>query len=74
MITYKGCTISRTNTTTTVRRRIGNSLRTYEAYVPLYEVEGTVTKPHGRRPFLTSIMEAKEYISDEIAARTYGGL
>lgn len=65
---YKGCAIVRSDSHTTVRRRYG------EALVPLYRVKGTVEKPEGRRPFLTSIADAKRYISQEIDARTYGNV
>lgn len=65
--TYRGCTITRTGTTTSVRRSAGNSLRTFEAIVPLYEISGAVTKERGKRPFLTSIAEAKEYVANTLA-------
>ena len=66
---YKGCTISRSNASTTVLRSNGG-LGSWEAIVPLYDIEGAVTKPHGLRPFITSIADAKAYISEEILART----
>jgi len=66
---YKGCIISRSNASTTVLRSNGG-LGSWEVVVPLYDIEGVVTKPRGLRPFLTSIAEAKQYISEEILART----
>ncbi len=66
---YKGCIISRSNATTSVLRSNGG-LANWEAIVSLYDIEGAVTTPHGLRPFLTSIAEAKAYISEEILART----
>ncbi len=50
--------------------RSNGGLANWEAIVSLYDIEGAVTKPHGLRPFLTSIAEAKAYISEEILART----
>jgi hypothetical protein len=67
-ISYKGCTISRTNTSTSVLRSYFGSLSTHEVYVPLYEIEGAVNKPRGLRPFITSIAEAKDYISEALDA------
>jgi hypothetical protein len=64
---YKGCIISRSNATTEVRRSTGVFLHTYAAIVPLYAIEGAVTKAHGLRPFITSIRAAKEYISDALS-------
>ena len=66
---YKGCTISRSNASTSVLRSNGG-LANWEVTVPLYDIKGAVIKPHGLRPFLTSIAEAKQYISEEILART----
>jgi hypothetical protein len=65
-ISYKGCTISRTSTSTSVLRSYFGSLNTHEVYVPLYEIEGAVSKPRGLRPFITTIADAKDYISDAL--------
>ena len=65
-IFYKGCVITRTTTYTSIPARFGGTLR----FAPLYDITGTVTKP--ARPFITSIAEAKRYITQEIDARTYG--
>jgi len=65
---YKGCTISRSNASTTVLRSNG-SLASWEVTVPLYDIEGAVTKPHGLRPFITSIADAKRYITEKSLSR-----
>lgn len=61
---YKGCTITRTATTTNVVEWFfgKESQRTRK----VYEIEGDVSKPAGTRPFLTSIQAAKDYISERL--------
>jgi len=51
---YKGCTITRTDITTDTP----NGIR------KVYAIEGAIDKPAGKRPFITSIRAAKEYISN----------
>lgn len=63
---YKGYKIIKSNMTTTVYRSLpgGSPHRFYQAYVPLYAIEGV--KPAGQRPFLVSLKDAKEFINDFI--------
>ena len=61
---YKGCTITRTATTTNVVEWFGGWER--ERTRKVYAIEGAVNKPAGMRPFLTSIRAAKKYISERI--------
>ena len=51
---YRGCTITRTETTTDTPHGIRK----------VYAIEGAVDKPAAQRPFITSIRAAKEYIRD----------
>lgn len=53
-MTYRGCTITRTETTTDTPHGIRK----------VYAIEGAIDKPAARRPFITSIRAAKEYIRD----------
>ena len=55
-MTYKGCTITQTETTTDTPHGIRK----------VYAIEGAINKPAARRPFITSIRAAKEYIRDKI--------
>ena len=61
---YKGYKIIKSDTTTTVYRNLpgGEPHRFYQAYVPLYAIEGV--KPAGQRPFLVSLKDAKAFIND----------
>ena len=65
---YKDNDIIRTGSTTTVSIPMpGGSSGHYEAVRNLYRIEGEeVTKSAGKRPFITSIAEAKEYINDTL--------
>ena len=59
---YMGYTFRPTNTTTDVY--VLNRSRCYtKKTIPLYEIVGV--KDCGRRPFLTSIAQCKEYIREE---------
>lgn len=58
-MTYKGCTITRTETTTDTPHGIRK----------VYAIEGAIDKPAAQRPFITSIRAAKEYISYRIEYR-----
>ena len=53
---YKGCTITQTETTTDTPHGIRK----------VYAIEGAIDKPAGKRPFITSIQAAKDYISDTL--------
>lgn len=57
--TYKGCTIVKTSAVE------ASTLR------PLYAISGRLTKNHGTRPFLTSIVDCKDWINvkDDFDAR-----
>ena len=58
---YHGFTIRRTTTTTTTR--VKNARGYYsERLAYLYEIDGL--KEAGRRPFLTSAEQCREYIRD----------
>lgn len=58
---YRGFTIRRTTTTTTTR--IKNAHGYYaERLAYLYEIDGL--KEAGKRPFLTSAEQCREYIRD----------
>ena len=65
---YKKHDIIKTNTTTDIFRprpfgRVGH----YKDVAYLYEIDGPiVSKERGKRPFLTSIKKAKEFINEEI--------
>lgn len=63
---YKGCAIVRSGAYVTVRRG------TRDVRAELHRVKGTVEKSHSSQPWLTSVTEAKRYITAEIDARTYG--
>lgn len=52
-MTYKGCIITRTETTTDTPHGIRK----------VYAIEGDIDKAAGRRPFITSIRAAKHYIN-----------
>jgi hypothetical protein len=66
--TYAGCSFRRTNTTTDVRRVAFG--RSYQTIAQVWEVEGRISKPAGRRPFLTSAAACREYVRgiDTLAA------
>ena len=53
---YRGCTITQTEITTDTPHGIRK----------VYAIEGAINKPAARRPFITSIRAAKEYIRDKI--------
>ena len=58
---FMGYTFRATSTTTTVR--VLNRFHSYtEKIVPLYEIDGL--KERGKRPFLTSIEQCKDYIRE----------
>ena len=65
---YKKHTITKTNTTTDIFRRTPfGRVGHYKDVAYLYEIDGPiVTKDRGRRPFLTSISQCKEFINDGI--------
>tara|TARA_R100001230_G_C5680719_1_gene187601 strand:- start:782 stop:991 length:210 start_codon:yes stop_codon:yes gene_type:complete len=54
-MTYKGCTITR-----------APAWDTPHGIRKVYAIEGAVDKPAARRPYLTSIRAAKEYISHRV--------
>ena len=62
-MTYRGCTITRTTTTTNVVEWFCGKAR--QSIRKVYAIEGAIDKPAGRRPFITSIRAAKEYIRDK---------
>lgn len=53
---YRGNTIKKTSTTTT---RPGLGIRY------LYRIEGPQGKEEGRRPFITTIKQAKDFIKEQ---------
>ncbi|MBR4655867.1 MAG: hypothetical protein IKO68_04660 [Oscillospiraceae bacterium] len=59
--TYKGYTFRATNTMTTIYVSDGHGGHNSRT-VPLYEIDDL--KERGKRPFLTSIDQCKEYIND----------
>ncbi len=61
---YKGCTITRTTTTTNVVKWFCG--KEPERTRKVYAIEGAIDKPAGMPPFLTSIQAAKDYISDTL--------
>ena len=65
---YKKHTITKTNTTTDINKSMPfGRVGTYKTTAYLYEIDGPiVSKERGRRPFLTSISQCKEFINDEI--------
>lgn len=65
---YKGFTIRKTDTTTTIKRLVpGTDYRFYDAIVNLYEIEDL--KAVGRTPFICSIRAAKDYINDYLESQ-----
>ena len=69
MTIYRGCTLSRTGTTTNVRRVVfGHS---YQAIAYVWAISGRLSKPAGQRPFLTSEAACREFVreADEHNAR-----
>lgn len=67
MTYYKDHEIIKTNTTTSVLiANPGGNLGTYEATRNLYRIEGRYSKEEGKRPLITTIKDAKEYINRRI--------
>jgi len=62
---YKKCTITKTNTTTDGYKNVFGIER--PCIKPVYEITGSVNKPAGQRPFLTSIASCKRYINEVLA-------
>lgn len=62
MKTYKGYTYHQPGATTTVRYERGG--RWIERVLPVYEIEDL--KPAGRRPFLTSERQVKDFIDSKV--------
>ena len=62
---YKKCNIIKTKTTTGGYKNVFGVERPCIKYV--YEVSGSVNKPAGQRPFLTSIADCKCYVNEELA-------
>lgn len=60
---YKGYTFRATRVMTEVYRANGYGYH-YKTIRPLYEIDGL--KECGKRPFLTSIRECREYIDLEV--------
>ena len=62
-IRYKGYTIEEVDCTTSVTMQCFG--RPYKAIKNLYEIrkDGVIVKEYGRRPFITSIADAKYYIN-----------
>ncbi len=61
---YKGFTIQKMETTTTVLRVVPGSIpvKYYESIEHVFDIEGL--KPYGQRPFITSVRQAKSYINE----------
>ena len=64
-MTYKGCTITRTNTSTSVRR--GGK----EHYVGLLRIDGRLEKREGLRPLITTLADARQWINDQDLVREW---
>ena len=59
---YKKCTIRKTKTTTDGYINVFGVER--PCIKPVYEITGSVNKPAGQRPLLTSVSDCKRYIND----------
>jgi len=60
---YKANEINKTNITTTVQKTCyGHS---YDSNGYVYEITGKNNKPARQRPFLTSVKECKNYITEQ---------
>jgi len=62
---YKKCNIIKTKTTTDGYINVFGVER--PCIKPVYEITGSVNKPAGQRPFLTSISDCKCYVNEELA-------
>jgi hypothetical protein len=65
--TYRGCTLTETETTTDVTRTAFG--HRYQTVARVWGVSGRVQKSATARPFLTSAESAREYVRDELALR-----
>jgi len=66
-IRYKGHTITATTTDTTVLVPMpGGRLGHYQQVRPLIRIEGEAAKEEGQRPFITTLQQAKQHITDTI--------
>ena len=61
---YKGCTITKTKTTTDTSKNCYG--KTYNTIGYLHSIKGKINKPAGQTPFIVSIKEAKDYITEMI--------
>jgi len=62
--TYRGCTLTQTETTTDVIRTAFG--RRYQTTARVWTVSGRVEKSACARPFLTSAKSARDYVRDEL--------
>ena len=62
---YKKCEIIKSSLTTEVTKNCFG--RAYQTIVNVYEITGIIEKRAGMRPFLTSIIDCKNFITDKIA-------
>ena len=62
MTIYRGCTLSRTGTTTNVTRVAFG--RSYRTVAQVWTISGRLTKPAGQRPFLTTEAACREYVRE----------
>ena len=66
-IRYKGHSITVTTSDTTVHGPMpGGRTGHYQQVRPLIRIEGEAAKEEGRRPFITTIQQAKQHINDNI--------
>ena len=62
-VSYKGCSFSRTETTTDISRSAFG--RTYRAIGNVWGVSGRIQKNAMARPFLTSASQCRDYVREQ---------